>query len=578
MKKKVGRPQKEIKTKRVQCIIPETVLDELDDKIKQLPKNERDRSKIITTAINEWLRPNRKKRVKNLYLKFFGFRDSSLDKGLWGDLNTVVEKDSDLDILLIIQKKIILGESPNDNEIELFNKLLAKQKFYIDKSLRLNCSSNLVRILTEKLFLNKCYPLKDYAGYCKECGVFFYKEKAKQLFHSPVCKLKYYDRIKKNRHTPQKESLIIANERNVRDKLLKERLNITEILRAIGSEKNAIETVKELIKSICIVSGNKFSIFKELWQNGVGKLDEFLRLSTIFYNDYIEELIRRHTIKGDISVLKNYTVDNLADDMANDFFPEIGRMRIQFKKWLLKSLTPNRFNARRDLILGSSYLKKDQDCINALNKTVDYYQNTFEKEYSLNNDKQLTFEKKNNLILAKTFLIRYEKDLDKRINLYVELLNENRLNLGAYAHLILTYFEKDVEKYKLKIIYYYKCFSRIKKALGILKVNKINSERRIFKELSTCPIFLKTFAILTVLTSLVLIKNEQPNEALEILTQPDVKYITDEEKDLASEAYVSIFCALKNSEKGIEALESLDLKPEIFKEKKKKLLERIEKN
>ena len=74
---------------------------------------------------------------------------------------------------------------------------------------------------------------------------------------------------------------------------------------------------------------------------------------------------------------------------------------------------------------------------------------------------------------------------------------------------------------------------------------------------------------------MVLIKNEQPNEALEILTQPDVKYITDEEKDLASEAYVSIFRALKNTEKGIEALESLDLKPEIFKEKKKKLLERI---
>ena len=52
-------------------------------------------------------------------------------------------------------------------------------------------------------------------------------------------------------------------------------------------------------------------------------------------------------------------------------------------------------------------------------------------------------------------------------------------------------------------------------------------------------------------------------------------YITYEEKDLASEAYVSIFRALKNTEKGIEALESLDLKPEIFKEKKKKLLERI---
>jgi hypothetical protein len=572
VKKKVGRPQKEIKTKRVQCIIPEAVLQELDDKVKLLPKNERDRSKVITSAINEWLKPNRKKRLKNLYLKFFGFRDSSIEKGLFENLNTVVENDSDLDILMIIQQKIILGENPNDDEIDRFNKLLEKQKFYIDKSLKLNCSSNLVRLFTEKLFLNKFYPMKDYAGYCKECGVFFYKEKAKQLFHSPVCKLKYYEKIKKNKHTPQKESLIIANEENVRNKILNEKVNISEILRSINPNKNAIETVKELINGICILSGYKFSIFKELLLNSKGKSDDILRLTIIFQGEYIEELTKRY----DISVLKNYTVENFADDMAKEFLPETGRMRIQFKKFVLKSITPNRFNARKNFILGSGYLENKQDRIIALNNGIKYYETTFEREYDLNNDKSLIFEKRNNILMAKTELIQYEEDLDKRIKLDVELLKENRLNLGIYFYLICNYCtklqEKNEEKYRIKIIYYYKCFRRIKRVLGLLNLNKIQSERRMFKELSTIPIFLQHYAKITTFAAIALVMNKNTEEALEVINQPDVKYISDEDKEMAALAYSMIFSDLKNVDKGIEYLEKLNLQPDLFEKSKAFLL------
>ncbi len=576
MKKKVGRPKKDIKTSRVQCIIPETVKQELDERIKLLPKNDRDRSKVITLAINEWLKPNKKKRLKNLYIKFFGFIDPSLDKGLFGNLNTIVEKDDDLEILDIIQEKLVSGENPNNDEIERFNNLLAKQKFYIDKSLKLNCTSTQVRILAEMLFLNRSYPMKDYAGYCKECGVFFYKEKAKQRFHSPVCKLKYYEKMKKNNQDPRKESKILSVEKDIKDKTLETGLNISEILRSIDPNKNIIETVKELINEICLLSGYKFSIFKELWQNGKGKLDEITRLTNLFINDYIEELTKRY----DISVLKNYTVENFADDIAKDFFPEIGRMRIQLKKWLLKFLTPNRFNARRDLALGSGYLEDKQDRIIALNNGIKYYENTFEKEYDLDNNKQLIFEKRGNILLAKTELIQYEEDLDKRIELYIKLLNENRLNLGAYYYLICTYceklLEKNEEKYRSKVIYYYKCFRRIKKVSGLLRLNRIQSERRMFKELSTFPIFLQHYAKVTAFTAIALVMNKKAEEALEIMNQPGVKYISAEDKEIAAVAYSMIFRDLKNVDKGIEYLEKLDLQPELFEKNKKRLIERIE--
>lgn len=574
MKKKVGRPQKEIKTKRVQCIIPETVLQELDDKVKLLPKNERDRSKVITSAINEWLKPNKKKRLKNLYLKFFGFIDYSLDKGLWGKLNTVLENDEELAILETIEKKLVLGETIKDSEIEAFNKILAKQKFYIDKSFRLNCVSTQVRILAEMLFLNRCYPIKEYAGYCKECGVFFYKEKAKQLFHSPVCKMKYYEKIKKNNRDPFKESKILANEKDVRDKVLKEKLNLSEILRSIDPDKNIIDTVKELIKNICILSGNKFSIFKKLWENGIAKRDERTRLEIAFFTEYYEELIKRYKVKYNINVLKNYTVENFADDIVNDFFSETGNMKIQLKKWLLKSITSNRFNVEKNLIAYrylQNTLDNKQDYINVLNNTIEYFENTFEKEYGLNivNDNL----KRECIISAKTELFQFEEDLDKLINLYTELLKENRLNLGAYFYLIEACFSKiSEEKYRLKIIYYYKCVRRIKNALGLFGVNKIKSEKRQLKEIFTFPNFLKHYGRLTAITATALAINKKAEEALEIMNQPDVKYISDDDKEYAALAYSMIFSVLKNVDKGIEYLEKLNLQPDLFEKSKAFLL------
>lgn len=582
--RKVGRPLKEVKTKRVQCIIPETVLQDLDKRVGLLPKSERDRSKVITLAINEWLKPNKKKRSKNVYLKFFGFIDYFLYKGLWGSLNTILENDKELEILNNIKKKLVLGESPDDKEIECFNNLLAKQKFYIDNSLKLNCSSKPVMILAEMLFLNRSLPMKDYAGYCKECGVFFYKEKAKQLFHSPICKLKYYEKIKKSNQNPLKESRILAIEKDIKDKALKSPINISEILRSIDPNKNNIDTVKELVKGISNLSGNKFSIFKELWKNSIGKIDELLRLGTVFGAQYIDELIKKIIAKGNINALKNYTIENFADDVATDFFAETGKMKNELKKWLLKSLTPNRFYALKNCVLGlrTGYLEKEQEKIEALNKSIKYYENTFEKEYNLNNNKLYSFEKNYYIIIAKTELIQYEKNLDKRINLYNELLKENRLNLGVYLGLFFTYFnkysEQEEEKYRLKIIYYYKCFRRIKKALGLLGVNKIKSDRRGFKELSTCPIYLQHYPILTAITAYVLAANGQTKEALEIINQPDVRYISDKHKILAADAYIYIFSILKDTKKGIEALEKLDLKPETFEEKKKKLLEESKKD
>lgn len=580
--RKIGRPLKEVKTKRVQCIIPETVLQDLDKRVGLLPKSERDRSKVITLAINEWLKPNKKKRSKNVYLKFFGFIDYFLYKGLWGSLNTILENDKELEILNNIKKKLVLGESPDDKEIECFNNLLAKQKFYIDNSLKLNCSSKPVMILAEMLFLNRSLPMKDYAGYCKECGVFFYKEKAKQLFHSPICKLKYYEKIKKSNQNPLKESRILAIEKDIKDKALKSPINISEILRSIDPNKNNIDTVKELVKGISNLSGNKFSIFKELWKNIIGKTDELLRLGIDFFNQYIDELIKKIIAKGNINALKNYTIENFADDVATDFFAETGKMKNELKKWLLKSLTPNRFYARKNFVLGTGYLEKEQEKIEALNKSIEYYENTFEKEYNLNNNKLYSFEKNFYIIIAKTELIQYEKNLDKRIELYVELLKEDRLNLGIYLYLICTYFvklqEKNEEKYRLKIIYYYKCFRRIKKALGLLGVNKIKSEKRFYKELSTCPIYLQHYPILTAITAYVLAANGQTKEALETINQPDARYVSDKHKNIAANVYIYIFSILKDTKKGIEALEKLDLKPETFEEKKKKLLEESKKD
>lgn len=582
MKKKVGRPQKEIKTKRVQCIIPETVLQELDDKVKLLPKNERDRSKIITSAINEWLKPNKKKRLKNLYIKFFGFRDSFLYKDLFGIFNTDSEKDNDLEILDIIRAKAISGESPNDTEIERFNNLLAKQKFYIDKSLKLNCTSTQVSILAEMLFLNRSYPMKDYAGYCKECGVFFYKEKAKQLFHSQVCKMKYYERIKKSNKDPHKESEILTKEEKLRNKILKENLNISEILRSIDSDKNAIDTVKELIKKICNLSGNKFSILKKLWGNGIIKRDEKMRLELTFLKKYSEELIKKYKPYNDINVLKNYTVESFTDDIVKDFFSETGNMKIQLKKWLLKSITPNRFNTEKNVIvylyLYNFYnLDIKKDYINALNNYIEYYENTFESEYGLSSEN--FFIKKNIIIFAKTELAQFEEDLDKRINLYTELLKENRLNLGAYCYLIYAYYyllysEKlEEEECSKKIIYYYKCVRRIKNTSGLFRVDKIKSEKRQLKEISTYPNYLINYGVLTAAAAIAFVYNEQTEEALKIMNQPDVKFISDNDKKLASYAYCLIFSDLEDVDKGIEYLEKLDLQPDLFEERKSFLLE-----
>ena len=61
-------------------------------------------------------------------------------------------------------------------------------------------------------------------------------------------------------------------------------------------------------------------------------------------------------------------------------------------------------------------------------------------------------------------------------------------------------------------------------------------------------------------------------EALEVINQPDVKYISDEDKEMAALAYSMIFSDLKNVDKGIEYLEKLNLQPDLFEKSKAFLL------
>ena len=139
----IGRPRKTIKTKRIQAVIPEEILNKLDKKVSS-DKN-LDRSKALTEAVNEWLGLTKKKRsFENIYKKFFGYSGLTKEdplKVLHNSENLEIDEEENK-IIEIIEKKLFSSEKLTGREYLQINAFIEKQSFNIDKELNFTCTSS----------------------------------------------------------------------------------------------------------------------------------------------------------------------------------------------------------------------------------------------------------------------------------------------------------------------------------------------------------------------------------------------------------------------------------------------------
>ena len=197
----IGRPRKTIKTKRIQAVIPEEILNKLDKKVRS-DKN-LDRSKALTEAVNEWLGLSKRKRsFENIYKKFFGYSGATNEE-LFSD-EKVDNNSEESKIIKLISERLFEDRTLFTKEVDEINDYISKQTFYVDNKLRLHCNSKKLLDLLGKLFLNSQFPINNFIGRCNYCGKEFFKKKLSQKYDTPICKIHNLEKKKVKQETHKK--------------------------------------------------------------------------------------------------------------------------------------------------------------------------------------------------------------------------------------------------------------------------------------------------------------------------------------------------------------------------------------
>ncbi len=317
----IGRPRKTIKTKRIQAVIPEEILNKLDKKVSS-DKN-LDRSKALTEAVNEWLGLTKKKRsFENIYKKFFGY--SGLTKE--SPLEVLhCSRDQEIDeeenkIIEIIERKLFASENLTEKEYLQINAFVEKQNFTIDKELHFCCTSSKLLTIIEKLFLNSKYPINDFIGHCKYCGKEFFKKKITQKYDTPICKIQTYEEQKNKTNNPVEVVKINKIIENLKSKSKFDIKTYFDI-----NNDNGFEKLKKIVEDLCVVSNYKYSIFKK-------KFKQYIHQNENEINS-IRELYIAHLVKNlTLEKIRNLTLEDFANYISQELFPNKNNIRIYAEK------------------------------------------------------------------------------------------------------------------------------------------------------------------------------------------------------------------------------------------------------
>lgn len=322
----IGRPRKTIKTKRIQAVIPEEILNKLDKKVSS-DKN-LDRSKALTEAVNEWLGLTKKKRsFENIYKKFFGYSGLTKEdplKVLHCNRNLEIDEEENR-IIEIIEKKLFTSENLTEKEYLQINAFVEKQNFTIDKELHFCCTSSKLITIIEKLFLNSKYPINDYIGHCKYCGKEFFKKKITQKYDTPICKIQTYEEQKNETSNPEE---VVKINKIIKNLKSKSKFDINPYFDR--NDNDGFEKLKKIVEDLCVVSNYKYSIFKKKFkqyilqnENEMGDIDKI----------YIAHLVKNLSLEE----IRNLTLENFADYISKELFPDKNNIRFYAAKNLMEN-------------------------------------------------------------------------------------------------------------------------------------------------------------------------------------------------------------------------------------------------
>ena len=438
MKQNVGRPKRTDVTKRIQCVIPEEVLNKLDDKIKSQQDSKNDRSKAITEAVKNWLGfSNTKRNFENIYAKL----GEPFSKENLNNLDDFAE--------LIIEK--LISDDTDESkltkeEIDKINDLLSKLKISTNYNLEVESNIKEAFILEKILFLNKLYPIKNYLGKCPKCGTIFFKKRYDQKFDTKACNILIFDKELSEKSSDLKKHIDIKKAvEDLKLKIDSDSIIINDYINKKNNNKSYIITMKNILNDICLECDYSFSKLKKFFKKVKDVNSELYNFILNFHIEYEEYLINSFSIEEK----ENMTRDSWAKITAKEFFPITNNIRYHFENWLKLVVTPLFFKLRKDMIiakdkirnsyLGSpEYFKAKHDFNIAIEEFIKYYEN---------NDELGVFEKFVNIVRSKQLLIREnifnnDFDIDKAVQDCNEILEAYPNDIDARSLIIIINFKK----------------------------------------------------------------------------------------------------------------------------------------
>ena len=473
----IGRPRKTIKTRRIQAVLPEEILKKLDKKV--FSEKNLDRSKALTEAVNEWLGLTKRKRsFENIYKKFFGYNNTTMFDEL-SSFVMVGNNQEEKKILELIKERLFEDRTLLTKEVEEINNYISKHKFFVDKKLRLHCSSDKLFEILGKLFLNTHYPINNYIGHCGFCGKEFFKKKVSQKYDTPICKIHNLEKKKSETTNPK---IAVELKKNI-DKIKQNlKLDINEYF-DINNE-NKFENIKKYIEDLCYKANYKYSIFKKNFKKLLNDKFELEGFGNC-YDIYSSHIVQSY----DLETINKLFFENFGDFFAQDVFPDKNNIRYYVSQDIKNIIDKKMFDIFKMMaVLSKTISELPNDvkniALSELSNKLPLLLDVVSAETSqvLNNTKlkELPDIFKNNIInslnLRKAYLLKTNHNPEASIEICEKILKENKNNLDALNVLIDTYFSMGPSKYK-EII---SCYEKIEEISE--KMKKIQSSKDITVE------------------------------------------------------------------------------------------------
>ena len=533
---KAGRPKNKIVTKRIQYVIPQEVLDELDKKINpnSIDEDYKDRSKLITKAIKEMLglspKSPKKKHFENIYDKFFQTDDPTLKNKLFKPFK--LETDEEIKIVDKLINKIIGGQPIASEEIEAFNNTLRNQSFWIDDNLNVNCSSECISAFLFMLELNQKYPIANHLGLCKKCKRPFFKKKSIEKFCSRTCKIQYFYNLRDKTNDP-------LNYKYLTEKIKKLKRDKNKSV-FLFKDYNTVEggellRWKKIIHDCYLSCNNNYSVFKDIISKNLIGNKEQMNRSTVLLITEITSLL----LDKDVKEIEDLTVDNFVNMFVDRIFPKECSRSIKLNSIndLKKFIPINRFKVEKDFLIATKKLvitkgKNDNEFLNSINELKKYYNHQFEQDYhnilskeDIENGKKTTLLQANLLIADRKYK---NGQIDECIEICNDILKIDSSYINAHGLIIdALYAKKSWEQ----IIYHY---------------NKIE------KTSSNYPIFID-YDNIKCLSAMAFHKNGNSEKALEIL-RPENLFTSNNAKKVRGLVLLEIYEDNKDFEQAKIAL------------------------